>query len=260
MQKVRILIKNFLFLILVSTFIYSCSDSRKIAYFSDAVKDSTIVASRSIFEPTIQKKDILSIIVTSRNNAADEVFNAPNQPLIKTQLQTAGYMVGENGKIDFPLIGEVDAEGLTPAQLGKKIQTILSDQQLLLDPIVKVNNVNFRVTVLGEVNRPGVISVPNEQISILEAIGAAGDLTIYGLRDNVMLIRQVGEEKIIKRLDLNAMDLLSSPFYYLKTNDILYIEPAKTRIAATDRTLQLLPIIMSGLSFITVMLLRYKNF
>ena len=91
---------------------------------------------------------------------------------------------------------------------------------------------NFRVTVLGEVNRPGVVNVPSEQISILEAIGQAGDLTIYGLRDNVILIRQEGTNKLVKRLDLTSSNLLQSPYFFLKSNDVLYVEPGRAKIAS----------------------------
>ena len=237
----------------------SCSDSRKIAYFSDS-NDTTAVPSRSIFEIQIQKKDILSIKVASLNNPADEVFNSPNKPISNNNLQTAGYIVEDDGMVQFPQLGNIQAEGLTQKQLSDNIRRMLIDRQLLLDPVVSIRFLNFRVTVLGEVNRPGVINVPSEQISILEALGSAGDLTIFGLRDNVKLIRQVGETKIIKQLDLNSTSLLSSPYFYLKTNDVIYVEPAKTRIAATDRTLQLLPIIFSGLSLFTILLLRSKQF
>lgn len=262
MQKVFSYLKYAVYIILLTTFISSCSDSRKIAYFSDS-SDSTAVPSRSIFEPQIQKKDILSIAISSMSTPADVVFNEPNRPLISSgtqALQTAGYLVGEDGTVRLSQLGEINAEGLTQKQLENNIRRMLIDRKLLLDPIVSIRYINFRVTVLGEVARPGVINVPSEQISILEALGSAGDLTIYGLRDNVLLIRQVGETKITKRLDLNSTSLLSSPYFYLKTNDILYVEPAKTKIAATDRTLQLLPIIFSGLSLLTVLLLRYKQF
>jgi polysaccharide export outer membrane protein len=104
------------------------------------------------------------------------------------------------------------------------------------------------------VARPGVINVPSEQISILEAIGQAGDLTIYGLRDNVILIRQEGDTKLVKRLNLNSSNVLQSPYYFLKSNDIVYVEPGKAKVAASDRTQQLLPIIFSGISVIVVLL------
>lgn len=131
---------------------------------------------------------------------------------------------------------------------------MLIEKKLLFDPIVTARFLNFRVTVLGEVNRPGVVYAPNEQISILEAIGQAGDLTIYGLRDNIILIRQEGPDKLVKRLSLNSSALLQSPYFFLKSNDVIYVEPGKAKVASTDRTTQLLPIIFSGISVVVIVL------
>jgi polysaccharide export outer membrane protein len=108
--------------------------------------------------------------------------------------------------------------------------------------------------VLGEVNHPGVITVPSEQISVLEAIGQAGDLTIYGLRDNVILIRQEGKDKLITRLNLNSSKIFQSPYYYLKSNDVIYVEPAKDKIASTSLFQQRIPIILSSLSLLIILL------
>ena len=175
----------------------SCLNTRKVAYFND-VKDSTLIASKAGLEPVIQKKDILSISVSSLSNEATIIFNTPNLPAspyggTNNNSQTAGYLVSQDGTIKFPILGDIPAAGLTQKQLENNITKLLIDKKLLFDPIVTARFLNFRVTVLGEVNRPGVVYVPSEQISILEAIGEAGDLTIYGLRDNVILIRQEGD-------------------------------------------------------------------
>jgi polysaccharide export outer membrane protein len=162
--------------------------------------------------------------------------------------------VGEDGKIKFPILGDIQAAGLTQKQLENNITKQLIDKKLLFDPIVSSRFLNFRVTVLGEVNRPGVIISPSEQISILEAIGQAGDLTIYGVRDNVILIRQEGPEKLVKRLNLNNSKILQSPYFFLKSNDVIYVEPSKAKVASTDFTRQLLPIIFSGISVVVIVL------
>jgi len=112
---------------------------------------------------------------------------------------------------------------------------------------------------LGEVARPTTLNIANERISILEAVGLAGDLTIYAKRDNVLLIRESGGQKIIKRLDLSSSEILTSPYYYLKTNDVVYVEPRKEKIASTSRTQQLLPIILSAASLVAVVVLHYVN-
>ncbi|MGN6604244.1 MAG: polysaccharide biosynthesis/export family protein [Ginsengibacter sp.] len=240
-------------------FFCSCVDTKKVTYFND-VQDSARLISPSTLEPVIQKKDILSITVSSLSNEATVIFNTPNLPITPNAStspnmpQTAGYLVNADGNIKFPVLGDIHAAGLTQKQLEDTITHLLLSKKLLYDPIVTSRFLNFRVTVLGEVNHPGVITVPSEQISILEAIGQAGDLTIYGLRDHVMLIRQVGHDKIIKRLDLNSSKLLQSPYYFLKSNDVVYIEPGVAKAASSSLVQQRLPVILSGLSLLIILL------
>lgn len=244
------------FLLITSS---SCISTKKVAYFEN-VGDSALVTSKSGLEPVIQKKDILSIQVSSLSNEATIIFNTPNLPITpgsqsnNNAPQTAGYLVGEDGTIKFPILGSIPAAGLTQKELENNITTQLIEKKLLFDPIVSSRFLNFRVTVLGEVNRPGVVTVPSEQISILEALGQAGDLTIYGLRDNVILIRQIGQEKLVKRLDLTSSNILQSPYFFLKSNDVIYVEPGKAKIATTDLTRQYLPIIFSGISVVVIVL------
>lgn len=239
----------------------SCVNTKKVAYFND-IKDSARILSKASLEPVIQKKDIISITVSSLSNEATVIFNAPNLPITPNAAstpnmpQTAGYLVGDDGTIKFPVLGNIPAAGLTQKQLENNITQQLIDKKLLFDPIVSSRFLNFRVTVLGEVNHPGVITVPSEQISILEAIGQAGDLTIYGLRNNVMLIRQEGPDKIIKRLDLNSSKLLQSPYYFLKSNDVIYVEPGVAKAANNSLFQQRLPVILSGLSLIIILLVN----
>lgn len=250
-----------LFSILAAMLLASCASTKEIAYFND-IKDSAIIASKASLEPVIQKKDILSITVSSLSSEASVIFNTPNRPLTSNSTsnpnapQTAGYLVGEDGNIKFAILGDLPAAGLTQKQLENNITRLLIDKKLLFDPIVSSRFLNFRVTVLGEVNHPGVITAPSEQISILEAIGQAGDLTIYGLRNNVMLIRQVGPNKVIKRLNLNSSKILESPYYFLKSNDVVYVQPGRAGITRTDLTRQYLPLIFSGISVLVVVLTR----
>ena len=253
-RTTRLLVSGIILLLVLSVF--SCVDSRKVVYFKD-VGDSTLIASKDGLEPIIQKKDILSIAVTSLSNEATVIFNMPNLPAspsgsANSTSQTAGYLVSQDGTIRFPILGDIMAEGLTQKQLQNNISKMLIEKKLLFDPIVTVRFLNFRVTVLGEVARPGVIYVPSEQISILEAIGNAGDLTIYGLRDNVILIRQEGGNKFVTRLNLNSSRILKSPYFYLKSNDVIYVEPSKAKAALGDRSQQLLPIIFSGASVLII--------
>lgn len=258
MNKIRGTIKHLLFYFFLTVIITSCANTKKVAYFND-VKDSTLIASKGGLEPVIQKKDILSISVSSLSMEATVIFNTPNIPVTPSTAsastpQTAGYLVSQDGNIKFPMLGDIHAAGLTQKELENNITKLLIDKKLLFDPIVTARFLNFRVTVLGEVNRPGVVIVPSEQISILEAIGQAGDLTIYGLRDNVILIRQEGPDKLVKRLNLNSSSILQSPYFFLKSNDVIYVEPGKAKVASTDRTTQLLPIIFSGISLAVIIL------
>lgn len=241
-------------LFLISAFT-SCVNTKKIAYFND-VQDSTLIASKAGLEPIIQKKDILSISVSSLSNEATVIFNTPNVSASagSSGAQTSGYLVSQDGNIKFPLLDAVPAAGLTQKQLEDNITKLLIDKKLLFDPIVTARFLNFRVTVLGEVNHPGVVYVPSEQISILEAIGEAGDLTIFGLRDNVILIRQEGPDKLVKRLNLNSSKILQSPYFFLKSNDVIYVEPGKAKVLGTSQARQILPIIFSGATVFIIIL------
>jgi polysaccharide export outer membrane protein len=169
---------------------------------------------------------------------------------------SSGYLVSQDGFIEFPALGKIMAAGLTKQKLKEDITEKLVNSKLLIDPIVTVRFLNYRVTVLGEVARPTVVTVPNERISILEAIGLAGDITIYGKRDNVLLIREEKATKVIKRINLNSSEILSSPYYYLKSNDVVYVEPNNAKIVGASNTRQLLPTILSALSFVAIILTR----
>ena len=243
----------------------SCADTRKVTYFNN-LGEGVIPNSIVNLEPVIQKSDILSITVTSPNPEATQMFNAPNMALSTTTTAgpgniapASGYLVSQDGHIDFPGLGKVMAAGLTKQRLKEEITQMLVNSKLLIDPIVTVRYLNYRVTVLGEVARPTVVAVPNEKISILEAIGLAGDLTIYAKRDNVLLIREENGSKVIKRINLNTSEIFTSPYYYLKSNDVIYVEPNNAKVASASRSQQLLPIVLSALSFVAIILTRVIN-
>lgn len=243
--------------LLCSTALTSCINTRKAVYFPD-ISNDTLTNTRAIPEPTIQSNDVLGITVTSPDPQATAMFNLTSSVATPTSasMQLAGYLVSAEGYIKFPELGEIKVTGLTKAQLEKGITSSLLKRGLLKDPIVTVRHLNFRVTVLGEVARPAVINVPSEKISMLEAIGLAGDITIYGKRDNVLLIREEAGQKITRRFNLNSNELFSSEFYYLKSNDVLYVEPNKARVASTSRSQQWVPALLSGLSLAVVVLDR----
>lgn len=252
-------IKRFSSLALVITIVLSgCSSTRNVRYFNN-IQDSEITSAFEHLEPIIQKNDLLNISISSSvNPEASQIFN--NAPATDAELvnvtgraiPVSGYLVDHDGKIEVPVMGKVQAAGLTKTQLKENLITKLVKEELLIEPIVSIRFLNYKVTVLGEVAKPTVVNVPSEKITLLEALGLAGDLTIYAKRENVMVIREENGKKIIKRINLNSTELLRSPYYYLKSNDIVYVEPNKARVAAASNTRQWLPVIFSGLTVLVI--------
>jgi polysaccharide export outer membrane protein len=235
----------------------SCKSTKELVYFGN-IQDTLIRKDSIDLEPVIQRGDLLSITVSSLNPEASQIFNTPNFASITSYSatgngsQSSGYLVNQDGFIQFPVMGNIKAAGLTKKQLKDNILKNLTDNKLLVDPIVNVRFINFRVTVLGEVAHPTVVSVPGEQITIMEALGLAGDLTLYARRDNILLIREESGQRIVKRLNLNSSDILKSPYYYLKSNDIVYAEPNKVKAGATSDAKLWLPVIFSGLTLLVI--------
>lgn len=232
---------------------------KKVVYFND-ISDTQINNAIANLEPVIQKNDLLSITVSSPNATASQPFNTAvtvsTQIVGYTSTQAVGYLVDQDGYIDIPMLGRMKAAGLTKKELKENISKSLVDNKLLLYPVVSVRYLNFKVTVLGEVAKPMVINVPDEKINILEALGFAGDMTVYARRDNVVLIREEKGNRIVKRLDLNSANLLTSPYYNLRSNDIIYVEPNKAKVSAASNTRNWLPAILSGLSLAAVIIDR----
>jgi len=232
----------------------SCVNTKKAIYFRDQ-RDGTIRSASAIPETIIQSNDILSIQVSSLNQDASSAFNVANREdvsattLSGTRNETAGYLVSPEGTITFPILGQIHAAGLSKTQLTDTITKMLADRRLLVDPIVSVRMLNFKVTVLGEVGHPSVIPVPSEKISLLEALGLAGDLTINARRDDVMIIREESGRKVIKRINLNSSELFTSPYYYLQTNDVVYVEPNKAKVRSGANTATWVSVVLAALSF-----------
>lgn len=250
-----------LFLVL---FVCSCATPKNINYFPQ-IQDETIANKSPIQEPQIQINDLLSIIVTSSSAEASAIFNAPNESsgitssaATSTNTLTIGYLVNQNGDILFPVLGQIHVQGLTKYQLTTLISGKIIEKKLLIDPIVTIRYLNFKVSVLGEVSRAGVYTTPTEKLSILEALSFAGDITIYGERNNILLIRENDKgEKIIKHLDLTNQNILSSPYYYLKSNDVLIVSSNGGRLAK-EKNSQTMPIFFAVLSFLIVAISQVK--
>lgn len=238
----------------------SCHSSRQAIYFN-VQQDLTTQIQVHDTANVIQNNDILSITVSSLSEQESQRYNLPNTVAgTGSNAIPGGYLVNEEGNILFPVIGSIKAAGFTKRQLEGAITDSLLTKRLLLDPIVSIRNLNYKVTVLGEVQRPSVINVPSEKITLLEALGFAGDLTIYANRRNVLLIREEANQRTFKKMNLNSTEIFSSPYFYLKPNDVIYVEPNKTKISSASATRQWLPIVLSGLTFLTIAIDRiYDN-
>lgn len=217
-------------LLLLCLGIQSCVSSRKMEYFSN--KNSTTAAVPSTaFETTVQVGDLLHIYVSSKDPETALPFNTFETPMagnINGNLDPLPYLVNKKGDINFPILGSLKVLGKSTRELAVELQAALA--LYVKEPLVNVRIQNFKVTVLGEVKNPGVFRVDNETISILEALGRAGDLTIQGARTTVTLIRTVGNERKSIVLDLTQEDLFLSPYFFLAQNDVLYVAPNKAKI------------------------------
>lgn len=211
----------------------SCSSSKEnLTYFSNLSPEQTSgTIEGGSYEITIIPDDELVITVTSLTPEASAPFNTPvtaisnrsEKSLVTQQQALQTYVVDQNGFISMPIIGKIKAAGLTTTQLCQQITDKVA--QSVIDPYVRVQLLNYRVNVLGEVKSPGAITVVKERYSILDAIAEAGDLTPYGRRENVLLIREENGQRVYHRLNLNDAAILSSPYYYLRQNDVVYVEP-----------------------------------
>ncbi len=238
----------------------SCKTAQNVIYFSDvpdSVKNQKVTLTE-FKEPVIQVDDILSITIQTVDPQASAALNqsAGSTASASGQAAPSGFLVGKRGNVEIPILGMIKLEGLTTAEAREVVRKEAG--KYFKNPTVQVRFANFRVTLIGEVNKPAAYILPNEKVSILDAIGMAGDLTIYGRRENVMLIRDNEGKKEMVRLDLTSSSLLKSPYFYLKQNDVIYVEPGKARIAANNaaRT-QALGIGISVITLLVTVLSRF---
>lgn len=249
----------FLLFILLSNLLFACGSTKQVAYFNNQA-EGVYDNKTPVLQHTIIPNDLLSITVSSLNPEASQIFNntgTSSSPSSGTNVRNSvGYLVEMDGGIQFPLLGKIQAAGLTKSELSEFLRKTLEDKKFLIDPIVVINFLNFRVTVLGEVTHPMVVTVPNEKISLLEAIGMAGDLTLFARRDNVLLIREEKGKRLLKRINLNTGDIFNSPYYYLKSNDIVYAEPNKSKVFNSSGIREFLPLSLSFLSVLTLVIYR----
>ena len=214
----------------------SCVSRQEIAYLQDLPQlEEAIAASKDAVR--IQPNDLLQITVSAANIEAVQPFNLPvtsaprlgqDSRSITGNMQLQAYLVDSDGNIEFPVLGTTHVADMTRQELIRYLKKEIS--AYVQDPIVNINLTNFQITVLGEVNQPGTFNVPDERISLTKALGLAGDLTIYGRRDNVMVLRETGDTMTYGLVDLRASDFLESPYYYLQQNDVVVVEPNKAQM------------------------------
>ena len=225
--------KVYLIFTVIVSLLTSCNTPKSIIYFQDA-SDYEVYKDIEPFEVYIHQDDMLAIMV---NSSATEIALPFNLPMSNFyiggesygQQRLLGYLVDKDGNIDFPVLGTIHVEGLSRNKLRDLIKEKLIEEGQLNDPIVTINFLNFSVSVQGEVNRPGTFTISGERITLLEALSMAGDLTIYGRRDRVAVIREANGQRTILYHNLSSTEIFKSPCYYLQQNDLVYVEPNKRR-------------------------------
>ena len=216
----------------------SCTTAKKLKYFQDLPESAQLkeIGQAQFTEPVIQADDILSITVNTTEAEAGQVINARNGVNLTAGINSAtgaigvgaGYLVDKDGVVEIPIIGKVKLAGLTSSAAKEAVR--LAAKKYFKDPIVDVRFSSFKVTVLGEVNHPASYFLPNERVTLLDAIGYAGDMTIYGKRNNVLIMRKNTEGKnYVVTVDMTKKDVINSPYFYLKQNDVVYVEPRRAR-------------------------------
>ena len=223
-------------LIFTLLIITSCASRKELVYFQGEQNSFTKYEE---YIPKIQSSDMLAISISAADIKATEPFNQQNVYQINSTTTQNNpyakvYTVDENGFINYPILGQVKIGGLTRTEAENELKTKLS--KYIVNPGVNINYTNFRISVLGEVTKPGNFNILNERVSILDALGMAGDLTINGVRSNVMVIREQNGQKQTYNVDLTSKEMLNSPVYYLAQNDVVYVEPNNAKISASKFT------------------------
>lgn len=256
---------SYIFLILIALQFTSCKTREKLVYFQSNGKD-TVTKGQSNFTPVFKTDDFLSIVVTGEDPEAVLPFNLPvvgAAPSINSGYTMGnpaynGYLIDANGNINLPFLGSINIAGLNRIEATDLIQSKL--EPYLKNPVVQMQILNYKVTVLGDVKSPGTFKIPNERITLLEAIGLAGDMKMTGVRKNVLVIRDDNGVKTEYRVDLTSKELFSSPVYYLAQNDVVYVEPNVTARSESTiwRTTGTIFISLSSLIITTITLISVK--
>ena len=231
-------IKSFVFIALVSLMATSCVTQKQMTYLRTVEADSASSINKTfhaVSEIVIKPGDALTIYISALDKEAIAPYNLPAvafSDLNSTSLTTVGqlqsYRVDEQGDVDLPVLGKIHVEGLKRDQVAEVIKQALANQ--VVDPLVQVNMVGAKVSIMGEVARPGQVTITNGRLTLLDALAAAGDLTPYGRRDNILVTREQDGKLEFARINLTSQDIFASPYYYLQQNDVVYVSPNKVRV------------------------------
>lgn len=240
----RRLNERHLWLMMLPFLLVACQSYKKVPYFQDVEVVNQVEQQESLYDAKIMPKDLLTIVVSCTNPELAVPFNltvasnaslaASTSSYVTTQPILQPYLVDNDGNINFPVLGELKLGGLTKREAERLIIDKLKPY-MKETPIVTVRMVNYKISVIGEVARPGTFTISNEKVNLLEALAMAGDMTVYGLRDNVKLIREDanGKQQIVT-LNLNNAETILSPYYWLQQNDIVYVTPNKAKARNSD--------------------------
>ena len=235
--------RNVCLLFLMVTILAACTSYKQVPYLQNSEELKGVAQMQDLYDARIMPKDLLTITVNAEDDAVAAPFNLTVQTVssamatksMTTQPALMSYLVDNDGNIEFPIIGTLHVGGLTKSEAEAVIRKHIRPHFQDDDFIVNVRMINYKIAVLGEVARPNTYTISNEKVSIFEALALAGDLTIYGKRDGVKLIREdINGKKEIVTLDLNDANIINSPYYYLQQNDILYVVPNKAKAKNSD--------------------------
>jgi polysaccharide biosynthesis/export protein len=247
--------------------LYSCQTAKQLPYFQDLPQDQSVskIATRPYEPLKLQSSDEIQVTISSSSAEASQFFNlvASSQPVSASAVSVVGsssstgfnnlYHVSFDGKITIPVLGDIAVEGKTTEQVKAEVQEKLKDY--LKDAVVTVRLTNFKVTVIGEVNKPVVIPVNGQTINVIEAIGASGDMTVFGIRKNVRVIRKLPDGTTeVATLDFNKADVMQSPYFQLRQNDIVYIQPNKNKGLQGSRSNIWIPVVSTVVSVAAIII------
>ncbi|WP_447636146.1 polysaccharide biosynthesis/export family protein [Flavobacterium microcysteis] len=220
-------------ILFLSLFIFSCASRKNVAYYQN-IDQLPNLESASSYETILQPDDLLMIVVMAENPEVAAPFNLPSVIMQSTneievqQVRMNSYLIDSKGFIQFPVLGAIQLGGLTRTEAIAKMSKEL--EKYINKPSINLRILNYKITVQGEVTQPGIHNITSERITLTEALSLSGDLTVYGKRDNILIIREADGKKQATRVDITKADFFNSPFYYLKQNDVVYVEPNKTKV------------------------------